>query len=111
MLALQVAAVALALTRVRSLRFKTVLIGELRLRLIGNGVVIATVAVAAGAGLELLLALTRAAAAPWGDSADVIAAGGWRVFSVLSSPPSWTARSPPTFSLWPERGERPKIGM
>ena len=74
MLALQVAAGALALTGVRALRFrKTLLIDELRLRLIGNGVVIATVAVAAGAGLELLLALTRPAAAPWGDVADVIA--------------------------------------
>lgn len=74
MLALQVAAVALVLTGVRALRFrKTLLIDELRLRLIGNGVVIATTAVAAGAGLELLLALTRPAAAPWGDAAEVIA--------------------------------------
>jgi hypothetical protein len=45
------------------------------------------------------------------QEARPMAAGGWRVFSVPSSPPSWTARSPPTFNLWPERGERPKIGM
>lgn len=74
MLALQVAAVALAVTGIRAVRFrKTLLIDELRLRFIGNGVAIATVAVAAGAGLELLLALTRPAAAPWVDAADVTA--------------------------------------
>ena len=74
MFALQVAAVALVLAGLRALRYrKALLIDELRLRLIANSVVIATVAVAAGAGLELLLALTRPAAAPWGDAAAVIA--------------------------------------
>jgi hypothetical protein len=74
MLALQVAAVALVLTGVRALRYrKALVIDELRLQLMGNGVVIATGAVAAGAGLELVLALTRPAAAPWGDAGGVIA--------------------------------------
>ena len=74
MLALQVAAVALLLTGVRAMRFrKALVIDELRLRLIGNGLVIATGAVAAGAGLELLVALTRPAPAPWADAANVIA--------------------------------------
>jgi hypothetical protein len=74
MLALQVAAVALLLTAVRTMRFRRALvIDEPRLRLIGNGLVIATAAVAAGAGLELLVALTRPAPAPWGDAANVIA--------------------------------------
>ena len=74
MLALQVAAVALALTGIRAVRFRRMLlIDELRLRLIGNGLVLATSALAAGAGLELVLALTRPAAAPWGDAAETIA--------------------------------------
>ena len=75
MLALQVAAVALVLSGIRALRFRgALLIDELRLRLIGNGVVIATGVVTAGAALELLLALTRPAPAPWRDAAAVIAA-------------------------------------
>lgn len=74
MLALQVALVALVLAVVRAVRFRGALpIDELRLRLIGNSVVIATVAVAGAAALELLLALTRPAAAPWIDAATVIA--------------------------------------
>lgn len=73
MLALQVAVVALVLTGLRALRFRTTpLIDELRLRLIANGVAIATTVVALAAAAELLLALTRPAAAPWGDAADVI---------------------------------------
>lgn len=75
MIALQVAAVALVLSGIRALRFRgALLIDELRLRLIGNGVVIATGAVTAGPALELLLAMTRPAPAPWRDAAAVIAA-------------------------------------
>jgi len=75
MLGLQVAAVALLLSGIRALRFRgALLIDEPRLRLIANGVVIATGAVAAGAALELMLALTRPAPAPWRDAAAVIAA-------------------------------------
>jgi hypothetical protein len=74
MLALQVAAVALAVTAVRALRQRNeLLIDELRLRLVANGVVIAAAAIAAAALCELLLALTRPAPAPWGDAAAVIA--------------------------------------
>jgi hypothetical protein len=74
MLALQVALVALVLAAVRALRFRrALLIDELRLRLIANGGAIATLAVAGAAVLELLLALTRPAAAPWGDAASIIA--------------------------------------
>lgn len=73
MLALQVAFVALVLTGFRALRVqKTVLIDELRLRLVANGIAVATSVVAAAAGAELVLALTRPAAAPWGDAAGVI---------------------------------------
>jgi hypothetical protein len=74
MLALQVALVALVLAGLRALRFRTTpLTDELRLRLVANGVAIAATVVAAAAGAELLLALTRPAAAPWGDAAGVIA--------------------------------------
>lgn len=72
-LALQLAAVALVLSAVRATRFRNaLLIDELRLRLVANGATIATSVVAAAAGAELLLALTRPAAAPWHDAADVI---------------------------------------
>jgi hypothetical protein len=75
MLGLQVAAVALLLSGIRALRFRgALLIDERRLRLIANGVVIATGAVTAGAALELTLALTRPAPAPWRDAAAIIAA-------------------------------------
>lgn len=81
MLALQVAFVALVLTGLRALRFRTTpVIDELRLRLIANGAAIATSFVAAAAIAELLLALTRPAAAPWGDAADVIG-----IYSVAGS--------------------------
>lgn len=74
MLALQVAAVALVVTAVRALRErKELLIDELRLRLVANGVVIAAAAIAAAALGELVLALTRPAPAPWGDAVAVIA--------------------------------------
>jgi hypothetical protein len=69
-IALQVAAVALAVTAVRVLRWRRGLVlDEERLRLVANGAMTAAVAVAAGAGAELLVALTRPAAAPWADAA------------------------------------------
>ena len=75
MLALQVAAIALLVTGVRVLRFRReLLIDELRLRFVANGVVIASVAVALAAGAELVLALTRPAPAPWSDASGIIAA-------------------------------------
>jgi hypothetical protein len=74
MLALQVALVALVVSAVRALRLRrALLIDELRVRLIGNGVVIATLAIAGASALELLLALTRPAAAPWRDASTIIA--------------------------------------
>ncbi len=74
MLALQVAVVALVVSAVRALRpRKALLIDGQRLRLISNGVVVATLTVAGAAALELLLALTRPAAAPWRDAATIIA--------------------------------------
>jgi hypothetical protein len=74
MLALQVAVVALVVSALRALRpRKALLIDELLLRLIGNGVIIATLAVAGAAVLELLLAVTRPAAAPWREAATIIA--------------------------------------
>jgi hypothetical protein len=73
MLALQVALVALLLTGIRAFRFRgALLIDELRLRLLANGVAIASGALAIAAGAELVLAVTRPAAAPWRDAADVI---------------------------------------
>lgn len=73
MLALQVAAVALALTGVRAFRSrKALLIDEMRLRLVASGACIATGAVVAAAGAELALALTRPAPAPWRDAVAVI---------------------------------------
>jgi hypothetical protein len=74
-LALQVAAVALAVTAVRALHWRRSLaIDEERLRLVANGALIAALAIAAGAGAELLVALTRPAAAPWTDATALIAA-------------------------------------
>jgi hypothetical protein len=63
-LALQVAAVALAVTAFRFRRRPD----EHRLRLVANGALTGAFALTAGAGAELLLALTRPAAAPWGDA-------------------------------------------
>jgi vacuolar-type H+-ATPase subunit H len=77
MFALQVAAVALAVTAVRAVRWRGALIlDEERLRLVANGALTAALAVGAGASAELLVALTRPAAAPWGDVAALIAAFG-----------------------------------
>jgi hypothetical protein len=73
MLALQVAAVALAVTAVRALHWRrTVAIDEERLRFIANGALTAALALAAGAVAELLVALTRPAAAPWGEASALI---------------------------------------
>ncbi|MGH3081814.1 MAG: permease prefix domain 1-containing protein [Gaiellaceae bacterium] len=83
MLALQVAAVAVAVTAVRALRWRRALIlDEERLRLVANGALIATLAVGAGAAAELVVALTRPAAAPWGDAWALIA--GFGLVSVVS---------------------------
>ena len=74
MLGLQVAAVALAAGGVRALQFrKQQLIGDVRLRFVADGVLIATIAVLFAAVSELVLALTRPAPAPWGDAAVIIA--------------------------------------
>jgi HAAS len=73
MLALQVALVALLLTGIRAFRFRRALmIDELRLRVLANGVAIASGVLAIAAGAEFVLALTRPAAAPWSDVTDVI---------------------------------------
>ena len=75
MLALQVAGVALGVTAVRVVaRRRTRMLDQERLRLIANGALVATVAVGVGTGFELLLALTRPAAAPWSDVIVLIAA-------------------------------------
>ena len=77
MLALQVAAVALLVTGVRGLRFRRLwLVDELRVRLVAGGTAVATGVLAGAALLELLLALTRPAPAPWGDAASIVAAYG-----------------------------------
>ena len=74
MLGLQVAFVALALSALRSLPYRRSLVSdETRLRLIANGMLVAAAAVAGAAGAELALALTRPAAAPWGDATALIA--------------------------------------
>ena len=73
MLALQVALVALVLSGLRARPSRNALImDEARLRLVANGVLISALAVAVAAGLELLLALTRPAAAPWGEASGLI---------------------------------------
>jgi hypothetical protein len=85
-LALQVAAVALALTAVR---FRRGVLDEERLRLIANGALTAAFAVAAGAGAELLVALTRPAAAPWADAPAPI--GTFALAAVLCVPAALVA--------------------
>jgi hypothetical protein len=73
--ALQVAAVALAVTTVRVLDWRrTLVVDEERLRLVANGALTAALALGAGAGGELLVALTRPAAAPWENAWSLIAA-------------------------------------
>jgi len=86
MLGLQVAAVALVLSGVRALRVrKTLLIDEARLRLVANGTAIATAFVAGAAGVELLLALTRPAPAPWADAGAIIAVYGVAAIAALAA--------------------------
>jgi hypothetical protein len=87
MLALQVAAVALTVTAFR-FRRRGVLAEE-RLRLIANGALTAALAVAAGTGAELLVALTRPAAAPWADAPAPI--GTFAVAAVLCVPAAFVA--------------------
>jgi hypothetical protein len=90
MLALQVAAVALGVSAVRVLRGRrTGVLDEERLRLVTNGALTAAVAVAVGAGAELLVALTRPAAAPWADAAALI--GTLALAAVLCVPASLVA--------------------
>jgi uncharacterized membrane protein len=89
-LALQVAAVALGVTTVRVLRWRRGrVLDEERVRLVANGAVTAAVAVAIGAGAELLVALTRPAAAPWGEAAAPI--GMFAVAAVLCVPAALVA--------------------
>jgi hypothetical protein len=74
MLALQVALVALVVAALRALRLRrALLIDEVRLRVLGNAVAVATLALVGASALELLLALTRPAAAPWRDASTIIA--------------------------------------
>jgi hypothetical protein len=74
--------VALAVTAVRVLRWRRGLVlDEDRLRLVANGAMTVAVAVAAGAGAELFVALTRPAAAPWADAAMPI--GAFAVAAVI----------------------------
>ena len=68
-LALQVSFVALALSVLRAHRFRTTPAPDgPRLRLVASGMLVSTLAVAAAAGAELVLALTRPAAAPWSEA-------------------------------------------
>jgi len=68
-LALQVSFVALALSVLRAHRLRTTPALDCSgLRLITNGMLVSTLAVTAAAGAELVLALTRPAAAPWGEA-------------------------------------------
>jgi hypothetical protein len=91
-IALQVAAVALAVTAVRVLRWRRPLVmDEVRLRLVANGALTAAAAVAVGACAELLVALTRPAAAPWADAAAPI--GTFALAAVLSVPAALVAAS------------------
>jgi hypothetical protein len=77
MLALQIAAVALAVTTIRALHWRrALLIDEQRLRLIANGALTAALAVATGAVAESLLALTRPGPAPWADASALLATFG-----------------------------------
>jgi hypothetical protein len=51
-------------------------VDEARVRLVAGGTAVATGVVAGAAVVELVLALTRAAAAPWGEAAGIIVAFG-----------------------------------
>jgi hypothetical protein len=85
MLAIQIASVAVAVTAVRALHWRRApVLDEERLRLVANGALVATLAVTAGAAAELLVALTRPAAAPWSDAWSLIA--GFGLVSVVSLP-------------------------
>jgi hypothetical protein len=68
-LALQVSFVALVLCMLRARRFRTTpALDGPGLRLITNGMLVSTLAVAAAAGAELVIALARPAAAPWSEA-------------------------------------------
>ena len=85
-LALQVAFVALALSVVRALG------GEERIRLVASGAAVAAGAVAAAAGAELLLALTRPAAAPWHDAVTLLLVFAGAACAALAALP-WAVRA------------------
>lgn len=72
--ALQISAVALVVSTIRALRWRGQLIDQSRLRFVASGVLIAALALVAGAAAELLFAVTRPAAAPWEDMSGIIAA-------------------------------------
>lgn len=77
MLALQFATVAVALTAVRALHWRrSLLLDEERLHLLANSALIATLALGAGVAGELIVALTRPAAAPWSDAWPLLASFG-----------------------------------
>ena len=77
MLALQVATVAVGLTAVRALPWRrSLVLDEERLRLLASSALIATLALGAGVAGELVVALTRPAAAPWSDAWPLLASFG-----------------------------------
>ncbi len=79
-LALQVSFVALALSVLRAQKLRTTpALGEPRLRLVANSMLVSTLAIAAAAGAELVLALTRPADAPWSE------ATGWILLFAVAS--------------------------
>jgi hypothetical protein len=84
-LALQVGAVAFALSFVRSLRWRSSTdIPEDRIRFLSNGAVIGTVALAVGLAGEAAVALTRPAGVlPWQDLPFVVTAVGVAVGATL----------------------------
>ena len=82
---MRIASVAVGLTALRPVhRPRTLLHDEERPFLVANGDMVATLAVAAGAAAELLVALTRPAAAPWSDAWSLIA--GFGLVSAVSLP-------------------------
>ena len=105
--ALQVAAVALGLTAIRALGWRrTLVMDEERLRLVANGALTAALALGAGAGAELVVAITRPAAAPWEEAAPLIAA--FAVAAGLCVPAALVAVAGRTRANPPPR--RPRVG-
>jgi hypothetical protein len=108
-LALQVGAIAVALSLVRALRWRREpLIPEDRLRLLANGAVVGVIASGSGLALEALIAATRPAGAlPWGERPLLLALFALAVGASLGAALATAAAAFRTSTLAAFPGQKP----